>query len=45
MHHDGHVDSSWSLDDDQTVDIKRCFFFTHDVSKYGGFIVDQKDAT
>ena len=35
MHPDRHVDSSLSLDEDQTVDIKRRFFFTRDMTNYG----------
>ena len=35
MHPDGHVDSWRSLDEDRMVEIKHCFFFTHDVEKYG----------
>ena len=41
----GHVDSPWSLDEDQVVDIKRRFFFTHDVTKSEHFIVDRTDVT
>ena len=39
----GHMDSPWSLDEDQTVDIKRRFFFTRDVAKSERFIVNQMD--
>ena len=37
----GHVDSSRSSDEDRTDIIKRCLFFTHDVVKFGRFIMDQ----
>ena len=45
MHPDGHVDSSRSLNEDQTVNIKQRFFFTHDMARSGRFVVDQMDAT
>ena len=46
MYLDEHVDSPRSRDEDQTVDDKRCFFFTCDVAKKSEhFIVDQMDGT
>ena len=45
MHPHGHVDSSQSLDEDRTVEIKRRFFFTLDMAKSGRFIVDRTDVT
>ena len=45
MHPDGLMESSQSLNEDQTVDAKQHFFFTHDVTKFRRFIFDWKDAT
>ena len=45
MHPDGHVNSPWSIDEDQTVGVKRRFFFTGDVKKSEHFIVDRTNAT
>ena len=40
-----HVDLPQTLDEDQTADDKRCFFFTRDVAKSERFIVDRIDTT
>ena len=40
----GHMDSPQSLNKDQTMDVKRRFFFTRDMEKFERFIIDQMDA-
>ena len=45
MDYRAHVDSPWSLDEDQTVDVKWRFFFTRDVAKSERFIVDRTKVT